>query len=221
MSVGDVIERFRRMAAEIQGHPEIEVLACEFNPPATEEELAEIEKNFKLTPAMLDFYRGANGLSISWERRGKKETESGGLAVGHIHLLPVQEVFGSWEGVIYFEAGSRFGSLHPFDFFIEEACAALKLYGPDNPPVFYHSLGGEMSPLGVDFAGYLELLLQSRGFWYWHLAIATHEYSSSDAPMTDEEKNFRETMPQLFPDFDETLFKRVANPANTGQTPES
>lgn len=125
------------------------------------------------------------------------------------------EVFGSWEGFIYFEETSRFRSLHPIDFFIEEACAAFNLDGSENPQVYYHSLGGEMAPLGVDFGGYLELLLKSRGFWYWQLAIATHEYSSTDAPLTGEERSFRETMPQLFPDFDAAAFKRVPNPANS------
>ncbi len=210
MSRRDVVERLRGMAAELEKHPEIELSVCRFNPPAAEAELAQVGENFKLTPAMLKFYRQANGVNIHWERRGSKET----AAVGYINLLPVGEVFGSWEGVIYLEEESRFKPLHPLDFFIEEACAALKLDGSENPEVYYHSLGGEMAPLGVDFGGYLELLLESRGFLYWQLAVATHEYSRSDAPMTAEERSFRETMSQLFPDFDGSAFKRVPNPAN-------
>ena len=203
------------MAAELERHPEIELIVCQFNPPATEAELAQVGENFRLTPAMLEFYRRANGVSIRWERRGQRKTAAGGLAVGQIELLPVGEVFGSWEGVVYLEEESRFRHLHPLDFFIEEACAALNLDGSENPQVYYHSLGGEMAPLGVDFGGYLELLLESRGFLYWQLSVATHEYSSDDAPPTAEERSFRETMPQLFPDFDGAAFKRVSNPANS------
>jgi RecA-family ATPase len=66
-----------------------------------------------------------------------------------------------------------------------------------------------MRPLGVDFEGYLQLLLKSRGFWYWPLAIAGSEDVDLSAPITREERNFREIMPQLFPDFNQSDFKRL------------
>jgi hypothetical protein len=203
------VQRFRAMESDLQANPLIKVVLSEFNPPATAEELDEARNQFDLTAAMVDFYGEANGIQIHWERREQKEIAGGGLATGLISLLPVQEVFGDWEDIIYFEDNDRFKSLYPLDFFVEEACAALYLDGSKNPAVYYHYCGEEMSPMGVDFAGYLELLLKSRGFWYWHLALTQSEDAIANAPMSIEEKNFREIMPQLFPDFKAADFKRA------------
>ena len=65
-----------------------------------------------------------------------------------------------------------------------------------------------MSPLGVDFEGYLQLLLKSRGFWYWQKAIATPEYENPYVSVSVEESNFTTIMPQLFPDFNLSDFQR-------------
>jgi hypothetical protein len=208
MKIQNIVQQFHSMADTLQNNPAIDVVICEFNSPATEEELDEARSQFNLTPAMVDFYSQANGIKIQWERREQKEITEGGLAAGYINLLPVQEVFGDWKDIIYFEEDDSFKPLHPLDFFIDEACAALYLDGSNNPQVYYHYLGEEMSPLGVDFEGYLQLLLKSRGFWYWHKAIAQPEYFNPYVPISVEERNFREIMPQLFTDFDASDFQR-------------
>lgn len=194
------------MAEGLKSNPSIIVVVCEFNPPATPEELAEARAEFELTPAMLDFYTRANGIRIEWERRESREVPGGGLAAGRINLLPVEEVFGDWEDVIYADDEDRFRPLRPFDFFVEEACAALYADGAAEPEVYYHYLGEEMRPMGVTFEGYLELLLKSRGFWYWQLA-ASEPGEHQAGRVSVEEKNFRELMPRLFPDFDPSDFR--------------
>jgi hypothetical protein len=70
-------------------------------------------------------------------------------------------------------------------------------------------MGEEMSPLGVDFEGYLQLLLKSRGFWYWQKAIATPEYDNPYASESLEESNFMKIMSQLFSDFNPSDFPRL------------
>lgn len=206
-----IVQQFHLMAETLQNNSAINVRKCEFNPPATKKKLKEAQSHFKLTAAMIDFYSEANGITIEWERREQKGIPDGGLAAGYINLLPVEQVFKDWENVIYFDEDDSFKPLHPIDVFIDEACAALYLDGSDNPQVYYHYLGEEMSPLGVDFEGYLQLLLKSRGFWYWHKAIAQPEYFNPYVPISVEERNFREIMPQLFPDFDASDFQRLNN----------
>jgi len=180
-----------------------------FNPPATEEELNAVRSKFNLTPAIIDFYSEANGLAIYWDRADEVDIPGGGVAAGYINLLPVQEVFKDWKNIIYFSEDDPCKPLHPIDFFISNACAALYLDGSDNPPVYYYYRGERMRPLGVDFEGYLQLLLKSRGFWYWPLAIAGPEEVDPAAPIPTEERNFREIMPQFFPDFDPSDFQRL------------
>lgn len=205
------VQQFQKMVDELKNNPAIDVVTYEFNPPATEDELDDARSTFNLTPAMIDFYSQANGIKIEWEKREQKELPDGGLVAGYINLLPVQDVFGDWEDIIYFAEDDPYKPLHPLDFFIDEACAALYLDGSDNPQVYYHYRGEEMSPLGVDFEGYLKLLLKSRGFWYWHTAISQPEYDNPYVTVSVEESNFLKTMPQLFPNFDASDFTRLNN----------
>ena len=211
MKKQNLVQQFHSMSAALKNNPAIDVIVCEFNSPATEEELNEARSKFKLTSKMIDFYSQANGISIQWERRKEKELSGGGLAAGLIDLLPVQEVFGDWKDNIYFDEDDPCKPLHPIDYFIGNACAALYLNGLNNPEVYYYYRGEKMRPLGVDFEGYLQLLLKSRGFWYWPLAIAGSEDVDPSAPMPREERNFRQIMPQLFPDFDPSDFQRLNN----------
>ena len=211
MKKQSIVQQFHLMADALKKNPAIDVVVCEFNSPATEEELNEARSGFDLNPTIVDFYSQANGIQIEWERKEQKEIADGGLAAGYINLLPVEEVFQDWEDTIYFDDDDSFKPLHPLDFFVDEACAALYLDESDNPQVYYHYLGEEMSPLGVDIAGYLQLLLKSRGFWYWHKAIAQPEYFNPYVPVSVEDKNFREIMPELFDDLDGSEFKRFNN----------
>jgi hypothetical protein len=204
-----IVQKFHSMVYDLQNNPAINLDVYEFNPPATEEELNEARSKFNLTPEMIDLYSEANGIEIYWQRAEEVDIPGGGLAAGYINLLPVQEVFKDWKNIIYFSEDDPCKPLHPIDFFIGNACAALYLDGSDNPEVYYYYRGERMRPLGVDFLGYLELLLKSRGFWYWHLAIAGPEYINPAAPMSIEERNFRKIMPQLFSDFRQSDFQRL------------
>lgn len=203
------VKQFHSMVADLKKNSAIDVYLCQFNPPATKDELNEARIKFNLTPAMIDFYSEANGISIQWEKREGKELPDGCVIAGMIDLLPVQEVFSDWKDNIYFDEDDPCKPLHPIDYFIGNACAGLYLDGSDSPEVYYYYRGEKPRPLGVDFEGYLQLLLKSRGFWYWPLAIAGPEDDDPSAPMPREERNFREIMPQLFPDFNQSDFQRL------------
>jgi hypothetical protein len=205
----NIVQQFHSMVASLKNNSAIDVYECNFNSPATEEELNSARSKFNLTPAMIQFYSEANGISIQWEKLINKELSGGGLIAGMIDLLPVQEVFRDWKDNIYFEEDDPCKPLHPIDYFIGNACAGLYLDGSDNPEVYYYYRGEKMRPLGVDFEGYLQLLLKSRGFWYWPLAIAGPEEVDPSTSMPREERNFREIMPQLFPDFNPSDFQRL------------
>lgn len=211
MNHQSILQKFHSMIDSLRSNRAINIDTdmYEFNPPATDEELNAARSKFNLTPAMINFYSEANGFNIYWERVEQVEIYEGGYAAGYINILPVQEVFKDWKNIIYFSEDDPCKPLHPIDFFIGNACAALYLDGSDNPEVYYYYRGEKMRPLGVDFEGYLKLLLKSRGFWYWHLAIAGPEHINPAEPMSVEEKNFREIMPQLFPDFSASDFKRL------------
>jgi len=204
--------RFERLVAELRGNPKIKVVEARINPPATKGDLAAANAAFRLTGPMTEFYRSMDGAVIRWEL-GEGGPDAGGRPVcGAINLIRAREVFGEWGGVLYFEPGSEYADLHPIDLFVPEACAALKLDGSADPRVVYHYLGEEESPLGVDFPGYLELLLEAKGFWYWPKTLIAEEGAPSF-----EAANFREFMPQLFPDFSPGHFAGPPKRARSGQ----
>ena len=70
MKTQSLIQQFRQMVADIENNSAIDVVTCRFNAPATKEELDAAQSKFNLTPAMVDFYRDANGIEIQWERQG-------------------------------------------------------------------------------------------------------------------------------------------------------
>lgn len=187
------LERFNKMVDELKKHPQIEVKKFIVNPPATIEEFEMAEETFELTQDMIDFYTEANGIELEWTIKG----ETDGYDDGHIVLLPVQDVFQNWEESLDAEDTPEFEPLHPIDFFVPEACAALLLDGTKNPIVYFHKVGEEMDTLKLDFKDYLNALLITRGFFYWQSAIVS--YLKEEDRFT--EVNFKEKMPKLFPDF--------------------
>lgn len=199
------LERFNAMVEELRANPKIEVLEYTVNPPATDAELAQAEEYAAVPEAMKQFYRQCNGLKLEWALASAGDDRS---PHGNISIMKVQQTFSSWKGVIWFDEewdDGRHKPLHPLDFFVPEACAALFLDGSDTPKVYYHYCGEQMDSLEVDFEGYLELLLKSRGYWYWQKAIVT---DLTGQEYTVEPREFRLGMPELFDDYDPTFFLR-------------
>lgn len=200
------VDRFRALADELSRHPDIQLESFEVRPPAPPDVLATLP----LTPAMRNFYAAANGLVLRWTAGPRFANE--GHVVGRIDLIKIEDVFGSWEDVLYFEfdpPDSALRLLKPIDAFVEEARACLRWDGSANPKVVFHGGGSTIYPLEVDFNGYLELLLRSRGLWYWQKAIAAPELVNEYAPMCGEEKVFWSVAPRLFPNFDPNPFRRL------------
>jgi len=188
------LEEFKKMVDELNQHPKIIVTDFVINPPATAEEIKFAEKKFKLTNDMLDFYKSANGITLTWELNEPEDS----VVRGNIELLPVQEIFQDWKNTIYWDDNDKYKQLHPLDFFVPEACAALNLEDSDNPDVYYHYCGEEMNTLKMDFKEYLYALLKTRGFWYWQTVVVAELTGEEN---TTEPENFRVNMPKLFPDF--------------------
>ncbi len=211
------LERFKAMVDELRKHPEISVKEFAVMEPATPEELAEAEAYHQLVPGMREFYSQCNGLKLEWEYTGTRFVELGSPlshVVGFIDIWPVQHTFKDQEGLLYFDEGDKFKGLHPIDFYVPEACVAIRFEGNMQPEMYYHYCGEEMSPIGMDFATYMERLLESRGYWYWPKALAEPEYFNEYNPVSYEEAGFRLVMPELFPNFNNANF-----PSIDGRTP--
>ena len=210
-SLGSVRERIIKMVAELEAHPAIEILVCKIGEPARDEDiqLASEAAGGVLPEGMEQFYRQIGEFRLEWRLSDTSVIPSGEeFSGGCICILPLvgrageeTPVFGNWEGSIWFEDLPNVGTLkqiRPVDHWVPEACAALYPANParpDRPPTMhYHYCGQELEDLGISFPEYVALLLQSRGFWYWPLAMS---FGTIDRP---EAQDFLEKLPLLFPD---------------------
>lgn len=84
------VERFRKMAEEIEAHPALEVVTFKVKAPAPAEELRAAEEvlGAKLAAPLRRFYAEANGLHLHWRVREETAPEE---------LLKIQEKFDDYD----------------------------------------------------------------------------------------------------------------------------
>ena len=202
--------RFSAMVDELGRDPRIVVARVEFGAPATEAAIsAALERGrAAITPEITAFYREMNGFTLDWSAKDPKALGLEGEGRGAINLLPLCSaddpdeggfVLGDWYDTIYFEADQPERRLKPFDFFVNEACAALYPV-PGKGAVHYHYCGEETHPTGYSFIEYLERLLVSRGYWYWmqSLCVDLRDGSEASAFKRDAARLFRDFTPEIF-----------------------
>ncbi len=195
--------RFEAMVDDLRAHKKVEGVEASFAPPATDAQIAEAERSFgrSIDAEIVAFYREMNGFNLEWQGTASDDER------GHIHLQPIEKVFGDWKNVMWFdrEGGDRFRSLLPFDFFVPEACMAFD--ASETPlRVHFHYCGEEQSATGYGFAEYLERLLASRGYFYWVQALCEDE----DQADSEEAETFLANVPLLFRGVDKRLFRPKA-----------
>lgn len=201
------IQKFELMTDNLKTNKNITINELHFNEPAADEEI-EVARNFvngKLPTGVEDFYREMNGFNLQWEHTIESIKENSDADRGFINLLPIQEVFGDWKDIVWFddfEGGDRYQPVKPFDFFTNEACAAF--YCPSNHAiedfVYFHYLGEELHKTNYSFLEYIEKLIASRGYFYWI------ETLSDDLQERPEATSFRAKMPMIFEDYNDELF---------------
>lgn len=195
----------QEMLSDLRDNSAIVVDSEKVRAPATEANIATAltMAQYKLPDGIEDFYAEMNGFSVTWS---SVETTEGGspLDSGSINILPIEQVFASWQGTIWFaefEGGDRFRPVRPFDLFAPEACMAFWQPLDDCPEddVYFHYIGEDVSATGYGFEEYMSRLIECRGYRYWQTTV----FGVGDQP---EANHFRERAPQLFPGLDLARF---------------
>ncbi|MEV0650810.1 hypothetical protein AB0I28_36710 [Phytomonospora sp. NPDC050363] len=197
--MSDARTRLEAMVAGLRDNPRVEVVSAAVGDPTSAADLASVER---LAPAgVLDFYRQVGSFSLEW-RHTVAELSQGDLAdQGFVNIIPITEVYGDWAGNVWFPGDDEtFRDVKPFDAFVPEACAAFT----DGDTVVYHYYGEEVEDTGRTFAEWFELLLVSRGYWYWIQTLCAETAGSHEA------EAFRRVMPQVFPGIDIAEFRPLA-----------
>jgi hypothetical protein len=179
----------------------------------TKKELAEMDHPEWIPPEMYDYCKAYNGLLSPWSASAeqlKDHPECG----GRIALERLQDIYGSWEKVVYFEDMLRPGQerLRCFkvvDMNADEA--AVGLYhdqAQERELHYFRFCDGMPEPLGVDFDGYVQLLTLSLGYTYWPTLLVElnehftqHPAQTFAGPRNLNAKDFVADMTALFPPF--------------------
>ncbi len=152
------------------------------------EELALLPHPEWISEQILTFSKTFNGVLFTWKSRPESV---GRPCQGKLHLQPLQDIYGDWQGIVYFDghlapAEPRLRHFKVLDFFADEAGVG-----------FYHDEAQDRAlhlyvfqeygplPLGVDFDGYLRLLSQSLAHSHWPYLLAelaAHVATEPDQP---------------------------------------
>jgi hypothetical protein len=183
--------RFEGLIEELSARADLQITAAEVGAPASDAEVATARRyaSHHLPPGLEELSREMNGFHLEWEGADGDR--------GAINLLPIERIFGSWEGAVWFpdDPARRFSDLFPFDFFQPEVCVAFRKPAdalPD-PDIHLHVLGEASYSLGCSFVDYIDLMLEARGYTHWQQTLAP------ETQRNPEVVQFRSRAPVLFP----------------------
>lgn len=190
--------RFEALVRELSSHPEVTLTEARLGPPTDPAVLAAAQKvaGAAWPKGMTELYTELGSVDIAYSVAGG----SGGA----IRIPTVTDVWdhASHEDELWFDwqleenPNHPFARIRPIDRFTEEAYAVLYPVPGGGPArVCYHYCGERLTPTGLSYEEWLELLLRSRGCTYW-LTLTTGPRSRD----TWVEKGFAR-MATLFPDF--------------------
>ncbi|WP_010521614.1 SMI1/KNR4 family protein [Aquimarina agarivorans] len=151
----------------------------------------------KIDPTIINFYTEMDGFEIEWDLKDSYEDRD---SYGNIQIAPAGTVFTKPSEYI----DPRYLG---FDYFIAEANCGL-WFDPknDSNPIYFKDGDDNYCPIASNFNEYFELLIKSRGFWYWQMTKATPKlFPEITSP---EEQEFFQKMPLLFADFDPSDFNK-------------
>ncbi|MBD2080956.1 hypothetical protein [Leptolyngbya sp. FACHB-17] len=211
------MKRFEAMISELENHPRINIIKNNSYPAINEEKIAEIEEDFaiKLDYSVSNFYQQVGGLELEWSadlEEDEAQLQGADQIIGSIHLLPLERVFAGWNDDEWFndlwfgwmdEAQSEpFKRLKPLDYFDgqDSGCVCFQREnGRLNSKLKYHSVDYGINELRSDFSTYIDLLLDTRGYFRWQLLIVTDKTIDGYKAQYDQ---FSALMPKLFPKTD-------------------
>ncbi|KAK2808887.1 hypothetical protein FQN50_004363 [Emmonsiellopsis sp. PD_5] len=207
-----ILTSLNSLITSLQNNPHIDLKHHIIGPPT----LTTISSRLHLPTDLITFYTATSHFTVDWEYKGPQLTLASVTNTrtpkalrqslkayinnfapqGSINILPLEDVFSSWEGGLWFPTetdkargydgwGSvdgdgegwlyRFRHVKPFDLFMPEASVGFLMEWGEagdgdgvGEMMAYHYHGEELEGLDLSFRGYLERLLVSRGFWSWH-----------------------------------------------------
>ena len=186
---------FKGMHDELESNPQINLTKWEIK-SRSQTVILEEAKARGVPEKILALYEIMNGFAFNWTNKTYKDNKAKGCA----EIITLEGVIQDWQGVIYFDNTDKddpIRNFHPLDFFINEACVGIYLAKKRDPSLYLYFFEDQPYGLDIDIEGYLELLRESRGFFCWQNVLRGIRTGRENV----EQREFKEFMPQVFPDF--------------------
>jgi hypothetical protein len=193
--------------------------------PPTKRELAKIPHPEWIPEQIKAFWDFFNGYRFAWtttpaQQEQYKDREHRRLrnATGRIDLQRLQDIYSSWEGVVYFKdqplENERLRDFKVIDMFADEAGVGIYHDERRDPELYLCGFSEyDPEPLGVDFEGYLQLLTLSLGNQNApYMLRELNEYFTRQpalafiTPQNPSAQYFVYEMTALVPDFSQEAF---------------
>lgn len=150
------------------------------------------------------FFSEVNGVNIHWQHFNFEDKPN---VCGKINLLSAKKVADYGKGLIWFDKTPVDSSLKNFrilDFFADEASVGFFESDKTKDEMHLFNFEGSPIPLGINFEGYIRLLCEARGFFYWQQVLIDFKTNKENQESID----FKIYMPLIFPDFNIEDFKK-------------
>jgi len=161
----------------------------------SKKEFIERNKGF-IDVSIYDFYKEIDSFTLDWENtKGLPEDVR-----GNVKIIPADLSLSDWKGIVYFENDSPLRFFKILDQFASEACSGY--YTTESKMessrlIFYYDFHDEPVSLGIGIEGYIQMIIQSKGYLYWPKVILDIRKKSQTAQV----RLMQESMPQIFPSF--------------------
>ncbi len=186
--------RLARMALSIR-HSEV-VHGTDFSPvqPVESSEIEEAIKAGFSESFTSNYHLGAQFI-IRWV---ENEPATNALG-GEVRILSLKNIIQKLSSSNFdpknFDDDDPILDFHVVDEFSNEVGVGIYAGKSSTNSLYYFAIDETPVYLGLDFSGYLEMIITSRGFLYWQKAILSIRNNTE----YKETEKFKEQMPRLFP----------------------
>lgn len=195
-------QEFVRLKTDLDQQELIKVTKYDIKDKTSKQTL-EKAKSMGVPSSLIRFYEQIKSFELNWEMNRSPDPD----VLGRVNILSLAAIIDDWHDVVYFDTTDRDDTIrdfHPFDYFVNEACVGIYLGESQDNSLYVYYFEDEPYRLDIDIDGYIQLMVDARGFRYWQSALL----SMKGVEATSEPDRFKEYMPHLFPDFSYESFTR-------------
>lgn len=154
----------------------------------------EVALPFGFKPSFIQSYFHAAEFMLKWIEKNAKGEMEGGIYILKLDSIALKHSSSNFNPK-YYDDDDPILDFHVIDEFCNEAGVGIYSGKHATNSLYYFSIDERPEYLGLDFMGYIEMIIASKCFLYWQKAILAIRNNESN----NESEEFKTHMPRLFP----------------------